>query len=70
MTIEQHEKAGAILELYYDSLSRKEQIKDSINGFAGTFARLRKKYMHELEISKMAEVRIYAAYKNYVLKYL
>ena len=70
MTIKQHEHAGEILELYYCSLRRKELIKGSINGFAGTFPSLRKKYMHQLEIIKMAELRIYISYKNYILKHL
>ena len=70
ITVERLERALEIAELRDYSQKRTSNIVVSINGFAGTFPRLRKKYLHELEISKMATARINKYLVNYLKKIL
>lgn len=61
-TIKAHEKAIEILETiaYFERI--RKTTEDSLNGFAGSFAGLRVKYKHKLEIYSMCINRLYERY--------
>ena len=62
--IEKHQLRIEILEGVQHFARLIELKKESINGFAGTFPRLRRKYLHNIEIYKMCIARLYERYEK------
>jgi len=60
-----HEKSIKILEAikYFEKMICSKV--DSINGFAGTFTELRKKYYHNIDIYNMCIDRLILRYNNF-----
>ncbi len=60
--IDKHEKCLEILEGISSLETRAKLHLDSINGFPGTFPRLRHKYIHDLDITNSAINRLWSRY--------
>ena len=62
------ERSSTILELI-DYAERRIDLKtDSLNGFGGTFPELHRKYLKDLEITKLAHARLWNAYGKTIAK--
>jgi len=71
MTLEQHEKAGEILDLYYNALQNAIfWTKQSNSYWANEYQPAKERYLHKVEISRMAARRIYDCYVKFVKKHL
>jgi len=66
--IKEHERAIEILEAIKAFDKRIQRNIESINGFAGTFPRLKKKYLNDIDTQKKCVYKLIDIYSDTVKK--
>jgi len=66
LLIEKHQTCIEILEGIQRFERQIKLTQDNINGFAGTFSQLRRKYKHNIDIYNMCIVRLTERYKKVI----